>query len=225
MSNKLKKIVKYLINVLLCVVVVAIFFALYGFVQLVFLDKPYANYFGYTLFEIESGSMSPTINVNDMILVKLTDEIKKDDIITYKSDSSFITHRVIEVGETKLITKGDYNNSEDKIVAKTDVIGKVVKVFPKFGIWKKTILSPEIMIAIFITLMLFSLCYSYNGKKYLGHTNKNKDNIPNENVIDNLKIRVVHNNNYNLILKNEDTKEEIILDDDVEILEDEEEIL
>ena len=135
--KNIEKITKYFTNVLLGIVIIAIFFALYSFIQLVILEKDYANYFGYTLFEVQSGSMSPTINVDDMLLVKLTTDIKKGDIITYKNEENFITHRVIEANGDKIITKGDSNNSEDKIINKDAVLGKIVKIFPKFGKWKK----------------------------------------------------------------------------------------
>ena len=75
--KNIEKITKYFTNVLLGIVIIAIFFALYSFIQLVILEKDYVNYFGYTLFEVQSGSMSPTINVDDMLLVKLTTDIKK----------------------------------------------------------------------------------------------------------------------------------------------------
>ena len=114
--KNIEKITKYFTNVLLGIVIIAIFFALYSFIQLVILEKDYVNYFGYTLFEVQSGSMSPTINVDDMLLVKLTTDIKKGDIITYKNEENFITHRVIEANGDKIITKGDSNNSEDKII-------------------------------------------------------------------------------------------------------------
>ena len=163
--KNIEKITKYFTNVLLGIVIIAIFFALYSFIQLVILEKDYANYFGYTLFEVQSGSMSPTINVDDMLLVKLTTDIKKGDIITYKNEENFITHRVIEANGDKIITKGDSNNSEDKIINKDAVLGKIVKIFPKFGKWKKILLSPGVLIALFSTLTIFSLGLSYNDKK------------------------------------------------------------
>ena len=163
--KNIEKITKYFTNVLLGIVIIAIFFALYSFIQLVILEKDYDNYFGYTLFEVQSGSMSPTINVDDMLLVKLTTDIKKGDIITYKNEENFITHRVIEANGDKIITKGDSNNSEDKIINKDAVLGKIVKIFPKFGKWKKILLSPGVLIALFSTLTIFSLGLSYNDKK------------------------------------------------------------
>ena len=167
MKKKIEIVTKYFLSVLTGLVIVSIFFALYGLFQVAVLNKDYASYFGYSLFEVESGSMSPTINVKDMVVVKETDKIKKDDIITYNIDGSFVTHRVVEVQENKVIAKGDFNNYEDKTIPKDSIIGKVVKIFPKFGVWKKIMLSPVVLIAIFFTMLLFGLGLSYEDKKAL----------------------------------------------------------
>ena len=65
MKKKIEKIAKIILNILTGVVIISIFFALYGLLQVTILDKDYANYFGYSLFVVESGSMSPTINEKD----------------------------------------------------------------------------------------------------------------------------------------------------------------
>lgn len=165
MKEKIEIIIKFFLGVLTGLVIVSIFFALYGLFQVAILNKSYASYFGYSLFEVESGSMSPTINVKDMVVVEKTSDIKKNDIITYKVDNSFVTHRVVEVEKNKIIAKGDYNNYEDKTIPRKDVIGKVVKVFPKFGVWKRIMLSPIVLIAIFFTMLLFGLGLSYEDTK------------------------------------------------------------
>ena len=165
MKKKIEIVTKYFLSFLTGLVIVSIFFALYGLFQVAILDKDYASYFGYSLFEVESGSMSPTINVKDMVVVKETNKIKKNDIITYNIDGSFVTHRVVEVQKTKIIAKGDFNNYEDKTIPRDSVIGKVVKIFPKFGVWKKIMLSPIVLIAIFFTMLLFGLGLSYEDKK------------------------------------------------------------
>lgn len=179
MKKRFEIIAKYFLNVLTCLVIVSIFFALYGFFQISILDKSYASYFGYSLFEVESGSMSPTINVKDMVIVKKTSEISKDDIVTYELDGNFITHRVVEVGEKKVVAKGDYNNYEDKTIPRKSIIGKVVLRIPKFGIWKEIILSPIVLIVIFFTMLLFGLGFSYEdrklaAKKRVGYTFKDE---------------------------------------------------
>lgn len=225
--KNIEKITKYFTNVLLGIVIIAIFFALYSFIQLVILEKDYANYFGYTLFEVQSGSMSPTINVDDMLLVKLTTDIKKGDIITYKNEENFITHRVIEANGDKIITKGDSNNSEDKIINKDAVLGKIVKIFPKFGKWKKILLSPGVLIALFSTLTIFSLGLSYNDKKKEKEKPKKQDSKNKETKSENKSSKKESEKNNDK--KNQKEKEKNNIKDNKEKVEvlnlDEEEIL
>ena len=70
--------------------------------------------------------MEPTLNVKDLIVVKKTSNISKNDIITYIDGKDFITHRVIKIEGNTLTTKGDSNNSDDVRIDKSKVIGKVI---------------------------------------------------------------------------------------------------
>jgi len=159
------KILKWVVNVLSGLLLVLLALVVYGRATVIFTDNVYPNYFGYTLFSVASGSMEPTLYKNDVILVKLTQEdIKKDDIITYKNEGEIITHRVIYTDGRVITVKGDNNNTIDTPITKDVVIGKVTKVFPKLSIWQKIVTEPKILIAIFITLLLFDFAISYKGK-------------------------------------------------------------
>lgn len=57
----------------------------YTFIMTDILKKDYANVFGYTYFVVATGSMSGTIEVNDVVIVKLGNEAEVGDIITYKT--------------------------------------------------------------------------------------------------------------------------------------------
>lgn len=87
------------------------------------------NFFGYKTYKVISGSMEPTIKINDLILVQKTNDIKENDIITYKEKNSFVTHRVIMINNDVIITKGDANNVNDEEISRGDVIGKMVYRF------------------------------------------------------------------------------------------------
>ena len=84
--------------------------------------------------QVQTGSMKNAINPGDMILVKSNSEIQLNDIITFKQGEDFVTHRVIEVYSETYVTKGDANNTKDEPITKNQVVGKVVKIFPGFGI-------------------------------------------------------------------------------------------
>ena len=108
--------------------------------------------------------MEPTINVKDLIVVSQTDKIKENDIITYRDNNDFITHRVIKIKGEILTTKGDSNNSTDTKINKSKIVGKVLLIIPKGGIIREILIKPKVIISIVITLILFSLCSSYIPK-------------------------------------------------------------
>lgn len=200
MKTKFEKIAKYVIDVLLFFVAVGIIFASYSLIQLSVLHKNYVNYFGYTFFVVESGSMEPSIKTKDMVMVKITDKYKVNDVITYEQDGSFITHRILKTGKNNLLTKGDSNDSEDKLVNRNAVVGKVIKVFSKYGLWKDVILSPIVIIVIFVTLLVFSLGCSFNSKaqrkkellEYLeSDDNSEEKEFIKEEIMDELKEEII----------------------------------
>ena len=98
--------------------------------------------FGYVPLSVQTDSMSPTLEVGDLIIGKKADQntdYHEGDIITYwavevnketQTKTQFInTHRIVgetvnkNNGETVYITKGDHNDLKDKFkVAKSSVI-------------------------------------------------------------------------------------------------------
>ena len=76
-----------------------------------------------------SGSMSPTFEAGDMILLKKTkkpDELEVGDVACYLYSGKATTHRVIErfeaEGKPRYIMKGDYNNVEDRLAVDPEQI-------------------------------------------------------------------------------------------------------
>ncbi len=159
-----KKIIDYTLNILMVICTIFLLISIYNFIQVKVLKNDYSNFFGYTLFEVETGSMKPTIKPGDWIILKTSKDVKVNDIITYKQGKNFITHRVIETYRNSYVTKGDNNNSKDSPIAQKQVVGKVIKILPKFGILKKTIFNPIVIIFSLITLVILNL-YLKMGKK------------------------------------------------------------
>lgn len=169
----IKKIMQVFINVLLVLVTLLVLFLVYRIVSIKFFNKDVT--LRYTFYEIATGSMEPTLNVKDFIIVKESDKYSVGDIITYKEDNSYITHRIIKINGDTLVTKGDANNSEDKIISKSEVIGKVVKIIPKGGVIKEIILTPKIIFTLLVTLVLINLCFSLTKKEDKKDIKLNKD--------------------------------------------------
>lgn len=157
----LKKLIVDLIIVVLSIIAIIV---IWGFVQLNVQKKEYINIFGYSVFSTETGSMSPTMEKGDIVIIKIGDEIREKDIITYKKENVFITHRIVKISEDSIIAKGDNNNTEDEPIKKDEIIGKVVFIINDVEIWKKVFTDINVIIPICITVILFVLLVSYKEK-------------------------------------------------------------
>lgn len=89
--------------------------------------------FGFSTAIVVSGSMSPALEVDDMVIIQRRDTYFGGDIITYKDNGSLVTHRIAEITNDGYITRGDANNTADPTVSHDRVVGKVVLVIPKVG--------------------------------------------------------------------------------------------
>lgn len=156
----LNKISNLIINVMIFIVFVLLIFAIYNFIQLNVLKNRYVNYFGYTYFEIQTGSMESVISKDDYVFVKITKDVKENDIISFFAENDIVTHRVVYIDSESVVTKGDANNAKDKSIGKNNVIGKVVYIGHKYGKYVKFIKEPAVFITFFITIILFNIALS-----------------------------------------------------------------
>ena len=170
-----EKIVNMILDILIVIFGIFLLISIYNNVQVKILGNEYSSFFGYSTFEVQTGSMADTINPGDWIVVKITKNIKLDDIITYSQKGDFITHRVVESYKDSYITKGDANNSKDDAINKEQVVGKVVKILPGFGIIRKTFFNPLVLITLIFTLYSISYVLRSATKKN-NVTNKQKYN-------------------------------------------------
>ncbi len=154
----IRKLCQYVINILISVLTI---FCIYAFISTTILKKDYIKIGNYTFFVVASGSMSGTIDVNDLIIVKITDQFKVNDIITYNKDGYFITHRVVSSKNNQIITKGDVNNTEDTPISIHDVVGKVVLIFPF------SVIFEILAVIIFIILIVILFNFEKIFKKYI----------------------------------------------------------
>lgn len=141
----------------------------YTFIVTDVLKKDYANVFGYTYFVVATGSMSGTIEVNDVVIVKLTDDVELNDIVTYQGQNEeFITHRVVKKIGNQIITQGDVNNTEDEPISKEDIVGKVTMV-----------ISPSFVIKLIaVLLIVFILLAFLNFDKIFKKIVIGEENLP-----------------------------------------------
>lgn len=90
--------------------------------------------FGWSWAVVVSGSMSPEIEVDDLVVIHEQEEYTVGEIISYKSGQSLVTHRIVGQDGQAFQTKGDFNNTVDmNPVSKDNIVGKVVKIVPGVG--------------------------------------------------------------------------------------------
>ena len=169
----------------------------------------------FSLYTIITPSMTPNINVYDVVVdvkVDKPEDIKINDVITFYSS----IHRVIAInkdvnGKYKYLTKGDYNLVDDGVDVEFDkIVGKVALRIPQLGRvqffmasklgWLLVVLLPALYIILKDILRIIRLKNDTPSNKFTKFLNrpvisfKKKKLLPytppseNENIEQNLAI-------------------------------------
>lgn len=216
-SKVFKKICNIFLDILIVVFGVILLITIYNDIQVKVLNKSYADFFGYSTFEVQTGSMRPTININDLIIVKKEDSPKIKDIITYKKGKEFITHRVVEAYKETYVTRGDANNTKDEAIKKDQIVGKVIKVIPNFGAFRKTLLNPIVLITLIVSIYIISRMFSNKESIFTKLLKKKKEKVEEEKPV------AVPITDFVINDKDEDNLVRASIDEEDEILEEKEE--
>ena len=162
-SNKIKKRLNIMFYVIL-IPLLAYNMAL--IVQAVVRPNETPAFLGYKMYVIISGSMQPELEVGDIVVVKKINpnDLKKDDVISFRKGQTIITHRIVEVknAEEKLqfLTKGDNNNTNDKdLVSDKEIEGIVVNKIQKLG---KIVLKLRDKTLIIVIILIYYIFLMYD---------------------------------------------------------------
>ena len=193
---------------------------LYTFIITDILKKDYVNVFGYSYFVVATGSMSGYIEVNDIIFVKLDNNVKHmdiDDVITFKSkEGEIITHRIISKSGKNIITQGDRNNTPDEAITSKDIIGIVKLVVPPSLILKS--------IAIFLIVFIFLALINFDNimKRFIVKGGKQEEKkLPDEIFMSAKKMREEEKSTGNTVLLTLDEVEELNKNNENELVKEE----
>lgn len=127
----------------------------------------------FNAYVVLTGSMLPTIQINDIVVTKKVAESKLEvgDIITFVSTNQSIngitiTHRIVEkyYSETDnkyyYKTQGDNNNiADDALIPYENIYGKVILKIPKLGYIQELFASKSGLIIVVIIPCLAVLSY------------------------------------------------------------------
>lgn len=184
-----KKIILRALNVISVILIVLSLFVLLSVV----LRKPgeVPNVAGYSLFRVLTGSMSPTIPEDTLIVVKAVDpdSLKEGDVISFFSRDPKIkgqvnTHRIVGIeeidGEEVFVTKGDANILEDQFrVHKDDVVGLMIASSKMFGKFVRLITNPLIFGCVIIiplcVIIIMNMVQSIKAAARLAADNEDKE--------------------------------------------------
>ena len=130
-----------ILNVAIWVIVAVVLFLVgCGLWQRIANKDGYTGFLGVGYAVVVSGSMIPALQIDDMIIYQEheIEDYAVGDIIVYVRDKGteeemLITHRIKSLDATTLVTRGDANTRDDKPIAYSQIVGKVVWRIPGVG--------------------------------------------------------------------------------------------
>lgn len=115
--------------------------------------------FGFGLSVVLSGSMEPTLSVNDLVAVVSAEEYRTGDVVVYQDGGDLIIHRIVWISEDQFVTQGDANDTADAPFPLTAIKGKMAFHVPFMGLpvrLVQTTLGKLLVIAAAFLLLLRS---------------------------------------------------------------------
>lgn len=116
--------------------------------------------FGYGMSVVLSGSMEDRLSVDDLVIIKATDDLDVNDIVIYQDGNSLVIHRIIDIDGDTVITKGDANNTADNPINKSQIKGVLVYDIAGLGAVVNILKQPvSVLIILVAVLLLTELSY------------------------------------------------------------------
>ena len=100
--------------------------------------------FGWCSAVIISGSMSGTIEIDDLVVAREQESYQVNDVVLFRDAEGTTTcHRIVGKEAEGFITKGDANNASDwRPVPEGNVYAKVKLVLPRVGFFYHAVRTP-----------------------------------------------------------------------------------
>lgn len=120
--------------------------------------------FGVGASVVLSGSMEPSLSVNDLVIVRAQEDYAEGDVVVYQSGNMLVIHRIVKLSGDMAITKGDANNIEDAPILRSEIKGRMAGVIPQGGKAVRFLQSP-LGIILVLGLAVFLLNRSWSREK------------------------------------------------------------
>lgn len=148
----IKKIFRFFLYFILAILLLVVG---YIFICKIFFKQDVPMFFGVGLAVVSTQSMSPELNEGDLLIVNKSESFSIGDVITYASENGLITHRIIDINDEQIITKGDNNASQDTPITPSEIIGVVSNSIPAIGNIITFVQSPIGIILLLIPITIF----------------------------------------------------------------------
>ena len=168
-----KKAASIVISVVMWIIILVA--ALFAFTTLATKDDgSVSNLAGFTPLTVQSESMAPTFDENDLIIIQQCDPstLQVGDIVTFHTiiDNQYAlnTHRIVSINEVNgmnsYTTKGDNNELADQhVIADGDIVGKYAFKIPYMGKVMDFLSSTwGFLIVIVLPMLLFFIYQVYH---------------------------------------------------------------
>lgn len=159
----IKKILRVISWVLTAIFVLTILFNVTCYIKRTVGGDTCPTVFGFGSAVVISGSMEPTISLNDLVIFRASSSYEpEEDIIIFKNGNYPVTHRLMsmrtdESGQIWITTKGDANNACDSETEYENIVGKVILTIPRVGYLKDFLQTPLGFLLLVLTIGFFIL--------------------------------------------------------------------
>ena len=157
-NKTLQIVVRCIIAVLLCAVLyTAVFFVVVKIKNPNAVPMP----FGFGASLVLSGSMEPEISTDDLVFVKRADELHVGDVVLYNTGGSNVLHRITKIDGDIITTQGDANNTEDKPISASVVLGVYIGKVPSGGKMIRFVTNPPFVMAVVFLLIVAAVTWMF----------------------------------------------------------------
>ena len=166
MNKPKQKIKSFLRMLLLTVVGIIIGVRLYSWNAQTLAGNQMPMPFGWGISVVLSGSMEPTLSVNDLVIVHEQDSYEVGDIVVYQDGNMLVIHEIRSINGNEIITKGEANDVEDEPISVSDIKGKATFHIPFAGMLVRFLKTPVgFILIIAAAIVLFEIPHLRERKK------------------------------------------------------------
>jgi signal peptidase I len=133
------------------------------------------SFFGFRVYRVISGSMQPTLQIGDIIIIRKEKEYHINDIITYDTGLTTVTHRIKSIDNNGVVTKGDANDVNDDVFNVDKIVGKYFFRISMISLFSNIMIGNSVfivLIVLFSSILILTIFY-----RFIRNIELKKDNL------------------------------------------------